>query len=107
VLQIVAGADFALGIAPGGRTAPRKPRAALAAAAVAEREPLLEPAPIGLGADGEPQPSGAGFEVRVADGAVHCASPKKWGAFGEYPWTNANVPPRTKNARNIDDIDVC
>jgi hypothetical protein len=75
VLQIVAGADFVLGITPGCRPPPRKPCAALAAAAVAEREGPLQPAPVGLRSDGEPQPSGASFEVRVADGAGHFATP--------------------------------
>jgi len=74
VLQIVTGADFVLGIAAGRRPAPCEPSAALAAAAVAERETLFETAPIGLGADRKPQPGGAGLEVRVADRALSTVS---------------------------------
>jgi hypothetical protein len=38
VLQIVAGADFVLGIATGGQAPPREPRAASGTAAVSERK---------------------------------------------------------------------
>src|SRR5262249_57115149 len=106
VLQIVGGADFVFGVAAAIRPPSREPRAALAAPPVAERKTLFEAAPIGFGADPEPQPSGAGFEVCIADRPCHISHLDFWGAFGEYLWTNGSVPRRTRMATNDGRIHV-
>jgi hypothetical protein len=71
VLQVVCDTDPMLGVAASLIAPSRKPGATVGPPSISEREPLLEAAPVRLGTDWEPQPSGAGFEFCIADRSGH------------------------------------
>jgi len=83
VLQIIGSRDFVLDIASPRGPPASKPRAAICAAPVAERQSLFQGPPVRLRSNAKPQPSRPSVEFCIADGTRHLLT-QKWEDFGKY-----------------------